>query len=395
MLLQNKYSKLFFVLLTISCIKPVLHAAEFNPEHYHFSQKASIQNWLHPAFMEYLPEVQSIIGQSLSCNPERLQKNNVVHSIQNNDDDTRFYGKSFPILPVPLTILLRTINDLRKQKDTLTILEVGGANGLVVLLMAFAAGPKATLIYNELSKYEVKLGQELFKHLASIITPLQKINVIFDIGDAKELPNRLCDFTGNVDIIHVQNVEHFMNPAEHQQFAKALLEMTCQSGYLHLLAHTIPTNCGVKGNPFFDLYIQNKKKSVLYPMFLKIEKKERQLGGKYKNRQFFLRNENMSTIVVSMPEENEICTSSGYAGEKGYVIYQNEQTEYYTVHQNNLLNYFTPTIYKNAYTKAAKENGYSVEQVEALFIDNEGTFFSKEFKNDQNLCFALSIFQKM
>lgn len=389
--------KIMPLLLISILLHKISWGAEFNPEEYAFSKLDSIKIWLHPHFIPYIDTVQKIITQAMFNNIPAMQKNNIIHKVINNEGDTRFYGKTFPILPVPVKLLLNTIKELREQDPNLVLLEVGGADGLIALLMIFAMGPKGTLIYNDLSKHEIEKGKERFNYICKITDfPIQ--NIVFDIGDAKQLSTRL-PYKEKVALAHVQNVEHFMNPLEHQIFVGELLTMVCKTGYIITLAHTIPTGYGVKGNPFFDEYIKLKssknKSHAVYPMFLQYTQYSKQLGDEYTNLQIMEPYKHNEKTKIYHPEDNAICGSTGKIIQTVKQKFKGKEINCYIIEVESLLNHFTPTIYNKSYTTAAETNGYKVQQEESCFITNDGRGVYQTFTNNEHLTFALSVFRKI
>lgn len=370
-----------------------LNAAEFNPEQYHFSQKATITEWVHPsinspATIDYL---QSIIATEMPY-PNSAEQYNTSYSIQNNPEDTRYFGKTFCIISTPQLHFLKSIHEkvVQKADHPLKVIEFGAAGGAFGVKIGAALGKYDTLYINDLSSPEIKKALNRFENIKSNI-PLQP-TIHFDVGDGTYFLERNPELINSIDFIYVQNVEHFMNPEQHQLFAKQMLKLLAPNGKIFCVAHTIPASCGVKGNLFFDCYVAQKKKSVIYPMFLQVTKEYWQIVT-YKNIAAFLPETKITKAIAAAP--NGQCFSKGYNTRITKKITHNKnELDCTLIKCESLMNHFTPTIYKTAYEKAANDSNIKIQKTEGSFLDSTGTSYT-DFDNTKDLVFTMAVIQKI
>jgi SAM-dependent methyltransferase len=365
------------------------HTAEFNPEDYVFSKKETIRNWLSPDLCneEYLCTIQSWIAEEMPQNTPMFT-NSVTCLIRNNDGDKRYFGKNFPTIAMPQLAFLQAIKQHQDSNDKPpVVIEFGAGSGRFSYKIKLALGNKGKLIVNDLSKYETEGAKALFNKGAQL-TSFNSENVIFDTGDAAAILERHPDFEGTIDLCYVQNVEHFMNPVEHQNFLKTVLKLLASNGKVFCTANTIPVGYGKKGNRYFDLYIELKKKQIIYPMFLKYEKTVKQII----HTNAFVSNDHLE--VVRLAKDDEQCYSKGR--DTGRKEYHMMYGPCYVIEQSNLMNQFTPTIWHNAFKKAAESlPGCCVEKMDGYFSDTLCETKSYEFDNTKYLVYASVVMKKI
>lgn len=385
-MIHKRILAIFFIIIMYLCNT---HTVEFNPEEYNFSKAETIKSWL-PDYLQneqHILFLQNWITEAMPQNTAMLT-NRATSIIKNNDNDTRYFGKNFPIMAIPQLAFLQTVRQYcMTHKKPAVVMEIGAGNGFFAYKIALALGNYGTCIINDLSEYEIKNIQALFGKMKQQI-PLNNDNVIFDIGDAVSILDRCPNLEGTVNLCYVQNVEHFMNPIQHQSFLKTVLKFLAPGGKVFCTANTIYVGCGKKGNKYFDLYIDLKKKGVTYPMFLKTYQNIKQVIG----TNAFIPGDNIKGVEVAA--DNEECYSRGR--DTGNRENNLDYGLCGIVEQENLRNLFTPTIWLNAFKKAAeslpeccieKEDGYFTN------LRNEEKFC--EFDNNQILTCASVVMKKI
>lgn len=106
-------------------------SSNFNPEKASFSQMETIKTWEHKKYHndeKKMKEIQKNISFEVRENPYSL---NSCIPIQNNENDKRYFGKTFYAQPGIELECLKTINELSKNKENFIGLEIAAGFGLV------------------------------------------------------------------------------------------------------------------------------------------------------------------------------------------------------------------------------------------------------------------------
>ncbi len=114
-------------------------------------------------------------------------------------------------------------------------MEIAAAIGLVTWKIPLAFEQTGKVYANELSsKVEKTFDQVLNRRLEQELQ-----GVVHKIpGDCFNIPQNHPGLLGKVDAIFVQNLEHFFNPIQHQEFLNLLEKLLTDSGRAFLTAHT-------------------------------------------------------------------------------------------------------------------------------------------------------------
>lgn len=190
----------------------------------------------------------------------------------------------------------------------------------------------------------------------------------FDTGAVLSILKRHPTLENTVDSIYVQNVEHFLNPTEHQQFVSIIKRLLKKDGQIFCTAGTIVSGAGSKGNPFFDTYITAKKNLCLYPLFIEYTML----------RYHLLKN----PLVTSKPVISKARLAEHH---ESYFLNQTEAATIFEgkgaiqLHVHTLCNHFTPRIYRNSYHCFDSDFVQKDERCDFICL---GSFFLDEVKID-------------
>ncbi|QQR53561.1 class I SAM-dependent methyltransferase [bacterium] len=337
----------------------------------------SVNNLYEPAILSrWLPtderpeNVERIKEYCLDDSSERVRSRRLV---ENNGGDSRFYGVVFPSLPAIQYAYLARVRTLAQDGTSPICVHFGEADGRVAFKARLACGDNGTIIVNDLSVNEIKKAKRLFTERSDVLNKSMN-NVQFDAGSLFEFVNRQPHLAGKVDVCYIQNVEHFMNPREHQHFVALVKSLLKPQGHIFATAHTIESSDAKKGDPYFDQYMRYKEDNNPYPLFAKIKKT---IVQDLQTR-LFVSNRN-SVVSVERPAEDCICEQFSEPIE----FLGNTEVR---LMQNICTNRFTPTIYKNAF-------GDSFECVESFFMDTRGNGF-KTYKESPQMSLASYIGKK-
>ncbi|MGL4371838.1 MAG: hypothetical protein ACRCTK_04205 [Alphaproteobacteria bacterium] len=187
--------------------------------------------------------------------------------IPKTPDNTQYFGKTFPTVPFELEFL-RHIRNILDAKKPVT-LELAAAIGLVSWKATLCFGEKGGTHYvNDLNfsamerMYDALINQQLRE------TPCLKEMLVKLPGNCFDIPQTHPHLLGTVDAIYVQNLDHFLNPADHQRYMRLLTDLLSPGGRAFLFAHSFLFK---KDDPLYKLYFERKKAEDLYPGFVKYD----------------------------------------------------------------------------------------------------------------------------
>ena len=336
---------------------------------------ASIQNLYDDTVLnEWLPDDEPVENKKIIkqiCFEHSCQGYTIIKNVENNPGDNRSYGNIFPSLPSIQYAYLTHLKNISRIRD-ITVVNFGDADGRVSLKARLAIGSNGLVIVNDLSALEIKKAKTLFSETLSILN--KKNNAQFDIGSLFNFLKHNPHLKEKVDVCYIQNVEHFMNPLEHQQFVHDIVyPLLKKGGHIFCTAHTIESSVTYKGNPYFELYQLNKKQNIPYPLFAEII-----LANQYDPQTKLYVLGSTKIISAATPHNDKKCDGTGKS-------YQDEEG-FWTVIHHVTHNKFTPTIYKNTF-------GNNFECIESFFMDHRGKAF-KNYSESNNMLFATYIGQK-
>lgn len=381
MLNMNKKLYTSILLVIIACIKVgftaeiMRHSSHstdnFNPESATFSQMKTLMTWVakehsqDPTFMKTLQrnvamEVpENSYSYHLCCKP-----------IQNNAGDTRYYGKSFPTIKHPALSFLKYVHNISATANV-NVLEIAASLGLNSWKVPYAFQKPGRVYVNELSTEMLKIFEQLCEHrfvgkeaLKACITPLP--------GSCFDILRKNPELKGRFNAIYVQNLEHFLNPQEHQLFLELIADLLAEDGRAFLVAHTFPPDQAASDNPVQILYKKNRASGILYPGFHQATLKARMLI------QSHIPLPGIQVSDVIRPTDTAICGFNVISQSEPVLASTSfglQQVGFTT--QIVTTNTFTPEVYRDAIRRHRSVHvKTSLEILDSFFLDSTGNNYS-------------------
>lgn len=299
----------------------------------------------------------------------------------------RFFGYTTTKLH---TIRLKTLQYTKQcfsEKNNLTFMECGAGTNPLIFYVALIAGlqknSSTTLIINELSPTALKKAENLLVNRLKECD-ISTNNLIFHQGNCLSLRNILGKSVHNqVDVLSVQNVEHFFNPEEHQIFVHKADYWLVKGGRIFCTALTIPPEC-YESNEFMELYNHNKTHS-LYPAFVKYTFDM----GRIMETETIVKK--MVSASQAKPYELTYTNTDSVLPEE-FIDFGASLNS--IIRYQILRNYFTADIYKNIYCSIKNDFHPQFSCVDIFYMDENGNRYSTE-KYDPNVhIFISAIFEK-
>ncbi|QQR53669.1 hypothetical protein IPH25_02265 [bacterium] len=310
------------------------------------------------------------------CLEDSFEKFNGPKPIVNNPYDKRNYGLIFPSLPAIQYAYLMHVKAVAEKNENPIFVHFGEADGQVAFKAQLACGHNGTIIINDLSAIEIENAKKLINERLNLLNKSIN-NIQFDTGSLFEFIKRRPDLIGKVASCYIQNVEHFMNPEEHQQFVTLVSHLLMPDGYIFATAHTIESELAHNGNPYYEQYQQYKNKNEKYPLFFTIKQKIAQ------DKKKGLLDLNQSHILeVSRPVNKALCNLEAFRLKDEN---KTSSENFYRMIEVKTLNCFTPTIYNHAF------QGF--EAINSFFMNDCGQGFQK-YSQSKDIIFASFIGKK-
>jgi len=313
--------------------------AAFNAETTNFSKLETIKTWVATKYhsdKKMLENLQHYIVGLLPQNKNRYIKTSVFYPVP-QDENVRFFGRAFPTDEAIELPFLQQINKISKTKKIIT-LEIGAAFGLVSWKVPLAFDNKGTHYVNELSTAAIKEFTTMTPH---IFQKLQKPELMKSIeiipGSCFEILTKHPELANQVDVILVQNVEHFLSPMQHQKFLALIETLLAPDGYAFLSANDPSYACVAnKTGEFRKLILENEANNNehdIYYAFIQYNESP---------------DDYFNASIIKLPESYAIEPGDDDSG----------------AHIRNL---FTPKIYRQAIT-----HGTNLEIIDTFFTDKMG-----------------------
>ncbi|MGL4825711.1 MAG: hypothetical protein ACRC4G_05930 [Alphaproteobacteria bacterium] len=235
----------------------------FDPETSEVSKMETLKTWVAPQHTQHLRTIQKNVAMTVMGNPYTL--NFAGLPIPKTPSNRQYFGKTFPTVPFELEFLrhIRNISDAKKP----VTLELAAAFGFTSWKAILAFGEKGGTHYvNDLNfsameqMYDTLINQRLRE------TPGLKEMLLKLPGNCFDIPQTHPHLLGKMDAIYVQNLDHFLNPVDHQRYMRLLTDLLAPGGTAFLFAHSFIFK---KGDPLYKLYFEQKRAGDLYPGFVK------------------------------------------------------------------------------------------------------------------------------
>jgi SAM-dependent methyltransferase len=347
-------SKNFFKLI-VACIiywGPISSSiAKVGLEDVFFSKRTTIKTWVANKYQRdnsLLDLIQSYVGFLVLENTDAFK---IQHLTVPQDKDTkRDYGKVFHTLPDFELPFLQRVKKISEEKNIIT-LEIAAGLGFVSWKVPLAFKHQGHHYANDLSSKALndvlvplvthryhQLGQP---ELSKFITAIP--------GSCFDILEKYPELVNKVDVIYVQNLEHFFNPKQHEKFLKLIETLLAPGGYVFLCAHSPP----VPANSYYKLFLEREAKGEIYPGFIQYDVSfvqhvdyTLQIDSKFSN------------LVI--PENYDIeCSKKTLSSYK--------ESPYFHVEQRVVSNFYTPKIYRKAI-----ENSTKLLVVDSFYMDLAG-----------------------
>ncbi|HBC71685.1 MAG TPA: hypothetical protein DCZ38_02750 [Coxiellaceae bacterium] len=345
----------------------------FDPELVEFTKKETLKKWVRTNIFvdkEKLSKVQEKIAMAVPQNPI---SSGFVQAIKNDEGVTQYYGKTFPtIAAIELPFLLK-VNEISQQKKPIT-LEIAASVRLVSWKVPLAFADGGTHYVNELSSEMIKNRFNMV--ISSFIAKLGlkdeagedlSLSIKTISGDCFSILEKEPNLKNAVDVIYVQNLEHFFNPNQHQEFLSLLDKLLAEDGYAYLCAQSFAFAVleNPLENPLYKLYISQKDAGDIYPGFAQFNVQLQ----KIKDTEYEIEEHKISD--VSRPSDDAQIGCKDLA-EPTYGIYAGsnpglKSKEILQLKQRVTANAFSPNIYRMAI-----ESHPSLEVVDAFYITKFG-----------------------
>jgi hypothetical protein len=373
MLLNKIFLKLVIICI-ISWIPISSGIAGITAEDVFFSKLTTVKTWVADKYQKdssLLNLITSYVGYLVFENTDAFD---MQHMLVPQDKDTkRDYGKLFHTLPdIELPFLQHVKNTSQKKKHIIT-LEIAAGAGFVSWKVPLAFEKNGHHYANDLSSVVInswlvpiitKRYQQLSKpELSNLVTAIT--------GSCFEILDKHPELVNKVDVIYVQNLEHFFNPKQHQKFLKLIETLLAPGGRAFLCAHSTQQ---VYTEAFHKLFLEREAKGEVYPGFVQYDVTFMQQGA--------------STALIN-PETYNPVIPANYdieCSKKTLSTYKKGDYTYAT--QRLVDNLFTPQIYRKAI-----ENSTNLLLVDSFYMDIAGNRQTIDDENEEST-FAVAIVKK-
>jgi predicted O-methyltransferase YrrM len=232
----------------------------FDPESTNFSKRSTLNTWVAPKYKEdegSMKKLQRCVAMTVTQNPYFY---NFVLSVPSPDGERVDYGKTFYTIP---SIELPFLQYVAGLTDPITV-EFGAAIGLVSWKLTWALRGNGRHIANDISRAALEQFTAAKGALESFGADKSVVEV--DCGDVFGFLNRHPGLKGKVNAVFMQNVEHFFNPCQHQNFLRLLSELLADGGQAFLCSQSFMFGEDAT-HPMRVLYNQRKEAGDTYPGF--------------------------------------------------------------------------------------------------------------------------------
>lgn len=326
----------------------------FEPETTNFSKLETIKTWIASKYYgnpKMLRALQHRIASLLPQNPQVKEEHWLDHTICDDDSERSGYGNSWATCAATEAIILQKIHALSKSKP-IVVLEIGGGSGCFAWKVPLAFEQADCKFYfNELVQSEIDIAFKVMlpKIFAGLGLPadelLKTITTIkmncLDLEHYNE-----GELVGKIDVIVVNNVEHFFTPVGHQKLIAMIDKLLVPGGFSYhtAMAPTAPCSGDLSKSTSKILNESEADKTKLTPYYAWFQYN---LGGRLGTPTEIRRPEITAANV-------EISLSS-------------------SVVRTHM--YFTPEVYRRAVVSS------QLKVEEAFFVDESGTEKTLEVRN--------------
>lgn len=332
--------------------------AEFNPETTKFSKMETIKTWVASKYyqnVEMMEKLQHYVACLVPHNRQGVIKSRadgINMSVLQGGVEKRF-GHTFATSAVIELPFLQKVHEISKKKEQIVTLEIGAAAGFVSWKVPFAFENTGTHYANDLSEDVIKENFKIM--LPNIFQRLQKPGLWSSIeiipGSCFSILDKHPELVGKVDVIYVQNVEHFFNPVQHQLFLAMIWKLLTPGGYAYLSANN-PNQCDLDESGKFHAFLSNGESDVSNVYYGYVQYKR---GNDLHNQS--------KIKEVKRPEKDDVAL--GF--DNGPVTVRN---------------LFTPEVYRRAISCYNKNNkGRVLKVIDTFFLDLMGQRVKVENEN--------------
>jgi hypothetical protein len=350
----------------------------FDAESADFSKISTIKTWVadkHHGKKNFMEKLQSDIAMTVPQNPFAIH---FVSAVRNNEGDQRYFGKSFHTLEAAELPFLQFV---KKQSalGPINTLEIAASIGLVSWKVPYAFANNGHHYANDLST--VMLDQEFQMVMNKRLQDKALKESISKLpGDCFNLLTQRPDLKGKFNAIYVQNLEHFFNPIQHQQFISLINELLAENGQAFLTAHSVPLKD--KNDSITRYYFERIVARDPYPGFMEYTVEFTKLKGKELITEHKLSNPSRPADDTTVKAEDmgapanvtliDPTTGDCMLAEEG--------------RQRVVSNAYSPVIYKTAVAHFPL-----LEVIDSFYMDKSG---KKKEKLDPTVSHAVAIIRK-
>lgn len=356
-----------------------MEGEQFNPEESIFSQKKTLKTWLAERYQndpDKLEEIQGNVAMEVPQNPYSF---NLIMPVVNNEGDTRYFGKVFHALEAIQLPFLQAAHQLSLNKQPV-ILEIAAGVGMVSWKIPYALENGGKIYINELSAEMVRLLKLVME--ARLDFDVSEILTIVP-GDCFDLVTKCPELKEAVDLIYVQQLEHFFNPTQHQEFITLISSLLAPGGRAFLSAQTVDSHHIKEGHPVYELYAKEKAAGSTYPGFMTQE------GDLITDLLTGAQLTGVQITRACRPDDTQHCSTKtlSFGAKKIVNVEGLGDREVRALSQLVTSNFYTPTIYKNAIAFHS-----TLTIVDNYFMNQQGKRYEKF--NEDYMIFAAVIIEK-
>lgn len=397
MLLLKKIT-LILSLVCILCFMQITNvsAGKFDPETTGFSKLDTIKTWLRTDILKEEKKVEVIQRIIASIVPQNQNTHGFFKQVE-NDKEIRYFDEIFPTIAAIELPFLQFVHDISRQKSPVTM-EIAAATGFVSWKVPLAFETDGMHYANELSPVMNEEFDENIKLFTKGNGTDSKgndlsLSIIKLPGSCFEILHRNPELKNKVDAVYVQNLEHFLNPIQHQQFINLIANLLAPGGQAFLCAPSFAFDG--EDHPLYKLYQEQKKNKELYSGFAQFnvefttyagtEIQSRDMGVKKIISNAMSPKDDAVMEPINL-EDNPI--GSWIISKKNMGLGEYEVTEYEMrrVKRYMIGDFFSPEIYRNAVALHP-----SLEVIDAFFIDGNGI---RKKAWDKTVLYAAAIIRK-
>ncbi len=349
-----------------------------------FPELSTIKTWVADKYHNQKGLMRDIKHFVDATTSQHGSLNAIFKMVPQDEDTKRDFGKTFYTLPAIELPFLQKVKEMSQNKNNgepMITLEIAAARGYVSWKVPLAFEGHGTHYANDLSSKVIK---ELKTNIQETFDALEQPELITSVktidGSCFNILKNHPELKNKVDVIYVQNLEHFLNPQQHKELILLIEDLLAPGGYAFFSAHS--TGAYSAGEPnkdttseYWKLFLTAEANGTMYPSFIQYDVE-------------FAQADNTETITnprrfnIKRPENDSIeCYTKTLNTVKKYGAR--------ITTQHVVTNYYTPKIYRQAI-----ENNTKLAVVDAYFMDGQGLRQDNKNWNDPSLVFAAVIVRK-